>query len=90
MGQPKRKISDICDYDDFTSNSAIKRHLGFTHILIDEENEIRSFSLKKVGIYKSKGYANGRSVYMGSRGGMFYIGLNGWKTYVQHGVVIYS
>lgn len=53
-----------------------------TSITISEANSQRKFKLKRKGTYRSRGYCNGYSVYEGINGGYFYLGLNGWKSYV--------
>ncbi len=57
---------------------------------IEEGGEPRRFSLQKIGTYKSRGTSNSRPIYKGPRDGLFYLGANGWKSYVRSGVVIYN
>ena len=51
-------------------------------ITVRETNKTRTFFLKRYGIYHSNGHADGRTVYMGPCGGVFYLGAHGWKSYL--------
>jgi len=82
-GDRKRKL--FTDVETSKKNKTTE-----TSISIDEDGYKRSFIINKIGTYRSLGHADGRAVYMGQRGGLYYLGLNGWKTYIQSGQVIYS
>ena len=41
---------------------------------------------KVIGHYTSKGTANGRDLYLGSKDGIYFLSDNNSKTYVKHGI----
>jgi len=63
---------------------------GLTRITVDEGDSPRQFNLQKIGTYKSRGACDGRPVYKGPQGGLFYLGINGYKSYIQSGFVVYN
>ncbi len=65
-------------------------HSDSSFITINEDDSQRQFSLKKIGVCKSRGFSDGRSVYKGPRGGLFYLGINGWKSYIRSCSVVYD
>ncbi len=76
-GDRKRKL--FTDVETSKKNKTTETSISFDEDIIN-----------KIGTYRSLGHADGRAVYMGQRGGLYYLGLNGWKTYIQSGQVIYS
>lgn len=50
--------------------------------MINEGGEERTFNLQRIGTHSSHGHADGRPVYKGPCGGFFYLGKNGWKSYL--------
>lgn len=52
-------------------------------VTIQEENRTRIVKLQSIGTFHSNGHASGRKVYSGPFGGLFYMGYNGGRNYVD-------